>query len=187
MSRLPLIDPERSGAELRAAFARMPMKLNIFRMLAHAENNAVPVLRLANAILHRQLLGDRHRELLILQVAHIEGGTYEWHQHVPIATAVGISNAAIAAIAAGQFDCAALNAAEQALLAFGWCVIENVRVEAAVFARVQSHFSSREIVEAIVTIGFYMMMARLTEATETELDPPDGIALYNASKDRGKK
>jgi hypothetical protein len=31
------------------------------------------------------------------------------------------------------------------------------------------------------------MMARLTEATETDLDPPDGIALYNASKRPVKK
>jgi alkylhydroperoxidase family enzyme len=187
MSRLPLIDPERTGTELHAAFARMPMKLNIFRMLAHAENSAVPVLRLANAILHRQLLSDRHRELLILQVAHIEAGAYEWRQHEHIAAAVGISRAAVESIAAGQYDGAAFDTAERALLAFGKCVIEDVRVGATVFTQMQSHFSDREIVEAIVTMGFYMMMARLTEATETDLDPPDGIALYNASKDRGKK
>jgi alkylhydroperoxidase family enzyme len=187
MSRLPLIDPLQTGEDLRAAFARMPMKLNIFRMLAHAENGAVPVLRLANAILHRQKLSDRHRELLILQVAHLEGGAYEWRQHVPIAAAVGISDAEIEAIAASQFNSAVFDAADRALLAFGKCVIEDVRVERAVFAQAQTHFSHREIVEAIVTIGFYMMMARLTEATETDLDPPDGIALYNASKHRGKK
>src|SRR5271154_33909 len=102
MSRLPLLDPEQTSEELLAAFARMPVKLNVFRMLAHAENDALPVLRLANAILHRQQLSAVHRELLILQVAHIEGGAYEWHQHVPIAESVGISSAAIQAIAAGE-------------------------------------------------------------------------------------
>jgi alkylhydroperoxidase family enzyme len=187
MSRLPLVDPEQTTGELLAAFARMPVKLNILRMLAHAENDALPAMRLANAILHRQLLSDRHRELLILQVAHIEGGAYEWHQHVPIAEGVRVSRAEIEAIAADQIECAAFGAAERALLAFGKCLIEHVRVDAAVFGRMQDYFNAREIVEAIVTVGFYMMMARLSEATDTDLDPADGIALYNSGKNRGKK
>jgi hypothetical protein len=50
---------------------------------------------------------------------------------------------------------------------------------------VQQHFAAREIVEAILTVGFYMMMARLTEATETDLDPAAGMLVYEASKRRG--
>jgi alkylhydroperoxidase family enzyme len=187
MSRLPLLDPEQTSEELLAAFAKMPVTLNIFRMLAHAENDALPALRLANAILHRQQLSAVHRELLILQVAHIEGGAYEWRQHVPIAASVGVSGAAIQAIAADQFESAAFGEAERLLLAFGKSVIETVRVDAALFGRMRAQFSDREIVEAIVTIGFYMMMARLSEATETELDPPQGLELYDSGKNRAKK
>jgi len=35
-----------------------------------------------------------------------------------------------------------------------------------------------------MTIGFYMMMARLTEATETDLDPAAGMTVYESSKRR---
>jgi len=42
------------------------------------------------------------------------------------------------------------------------------------------HFSDQEIVEAIMAIGYYMMMTRLTEATETDLDPSAGMAVYNS-------
>ena len=185
MSRLPLIDPEETTGELRAAFDRMPLKLNIFRMMAHAETCALPLMRLGNAILHRQALGERHRELLILQVAQIEGGAYEWRQHVAIARGVGVADAQIAAIERGQHDDEAFGEAERALLAFGRSVIETVRVDAAVFAAARRHFSDREIVEAIMTIGFYMMMARLTEATETDLDPAVGMTLYASGKRRG--
>jgi alkylhydroperoxidase family enzyme len=66
----------------------MPVKLNIFRMMAHAEANMIPAMRLGNSILHRQKLSAVHRELLILQVAQLEGGAYEWRQHVPIALGV---------------------------------------------------------------------------------------------------
>jgi hypothetical protein len=51
----------------------------------------------------------------------------------------------------------------------------------------QDHFGHREIVEAIVTIGFYMMMTRLTEATETDLDPAVGVAIYKSAKNRRRE
>lgn len=70
----------------------MPVKLNIFRMMAHAEANMIPAMRLGNSILHKQKLSAVNRELLILQVAQLEGGAYEWRQHVPIAWLAQSSN-----------------------------------------------------------------------------------------------
>src|SRR5262249_33192704 len=175
MSRLPLVDPDNTTGDLRAAFDRMPFKLNIFRALAHAETCALPVMRLGNAILHRQTLSERHRELLILQVAQIEGGAYEWCQHVPIAEGVGVSKAQIAAIEAGRHGLDPFNAAEVALLALGKALIEDVRVADDIFHAARQHFGDREIVEIVLTVGFYMMMARLTEAIEVDLDQAGGM------------
>ena len=185
MSRLPLIDPERTTGDIRAAFDRMRVKLNIFRILAHAESCAVPVMRLGNAILHHQTLSEQNRELLILQVAQIEGGAYEWRQHVPIAEGVGVSKSQIEAIKSGNFNSEVFGPAQRALLAFAERVITTVRVPAAIFQQLQQHFSDREIVESILTIGFYMMMARLTEATETDLDAAAGMSAYQAGRRRG--
>jgi alkylhydroperoxidase family enzyme len=183
MARLPLIDPEKTSGDSRVAFDKMPVKLNILRMLAHAETNFVPVMRLANSILHRQKLSHVNRELLILQVAQREGGAYEWHQHIPIALGLGVTQRQMDCIEQGQYADAAFGDAERALLAFGLEVIDNVRVPAAVFADMRAHFSEQEIVESIVTIGCYMMTARLTEATETDLDAAAGMTLF----DRGQR
>ncbi|MCC8947978.1 MULTISPECIES: carboxymuconolactone decarboxylase family protein [Bradyrhizobium] len=185
MARLPLIDPETTSGEIRASFDRMPVKLNIFRMMAHAEANMIPAMRLANSILHKQKLSAVNRELLILQAAQLEGGAYEWRQHVPIALGVGVTQAQIDAVERGDYDDAALNAAERALLRFGREVVEKVRVGDTAFAAVREHFSDQEIVEAIVALGFYMMMARLTEATETDLDPAAGMAVFEGGKKQG--
>src|SRR5438477_9128301 len=125
MARLPLIDPEKTSGDVRASFDKMPIKLNIFRMLAHAETNFIPALRFANSILHRQKLSHVNRELLILQVAQWEGGAYEWRQHVPIALGVGVAQRQIDCIEQGRYTDAAFNDAERALLAFGCEVIEN--------------------------------------------------------------
>ena len=184
MARLPLIDPDKTTGDIRASFDRMPVKLNIFRMMAHAEANMIPAMRFANSILHKQKLSAVNRELLILQVAQLEGGAYEWRQHVPIALGVGVTQAQIDALEGGRIDDAAFNAAERALLAFSKHSVENVRVPEPVFAEARKHFSEQEIVEAIFAIGCYMMMARLTEATETDLDPAAGMSLFDSGKKR---
>jgi len=155
VARLPLIDPEITTGDIRASFDRMPVKLNIFR-----------------------------RELLILYVAQLEGGVYEWRQHVPIALGVGVTQHQIDGLERGNHDDDAFNEAEQALLAFSKEVVENVRVSEPVFAKMRKHFAEQEIVETIFAIGFYMMMARLTEATETDLDPAAGMRLFDSGKMR---
>lgn len=185
MARLPLIDPEATSGDIRASFDRMPVKLNIFRMMAHAEANMIPAMRLGNSILHKQKLSAINRELLILQAAQLEGGAYEWRQHVPIALGVGVTQSQIDAVERGDYADASLNAAEQALLNFGREVVEKVRVQEAAFAGMRKHFGDQEIVESIVALGFYMMMARLTEATETDLDPAAGMQVYDGGKKRG--
>jgi alkylhydroperoxidase family enzyme len=184
MARLPLIDPDKTSGDIRASFDRMPVKLNIFRMMAHAQANMIPAMRFANSILHKQKLSHVNRELLILQVARIEGGEYEWRQHVPIALGVGVTQSQIDALERGKHDDAAFNAAERALLAFSREVVVNVRVPEAVFAGVRQHFTDQEVVESIFTIGCYMMMARLTEATETDLDAAAGMTLFDSGKKR---
>jgi alkylhydroperoxidase family enzyme len=184
VARLPLIDPETTTGDIRASFDRMPVKLNIFRMMAHAEANMIPAMRLGNSILHRQKLSAVNRELLILQVAQLENGAYEWRQHVPIALGVGVTQRQIDGLERASYDDDAFDEAQRALLAFGREVIENVRVPEPVFAGMRRHFGEQEIVEAIVAIGFYMMMARLTEATETDLDPAAGMAVYDSGKQR---
>src|SRR5262249_36553062 len=118
LARLPLIDPQATTGDIRASFDRMTVKLNIFRMMAHAEANMIPVMRFANSILHKQKLSHVNRELLILQVAHIEGGEYEWRQHVPIALGVGVSQEQIDALDRGDYAAAVFTEPERPLLAF---------------------------------------------------------------------
>jgi alkylhydroperoxidase family enzyme len=182
MARLPLINPATTTGDIRASFDRMPVVLNIFRMMAHAETNFIPAMRFANSILHRQKLSHVSRELLILQVAQREQGEYEWRQHVPIALGVGVTQQQIDCIEQGRYGDAAFSPAEKALLAFGREVIDNVRVSAPVFAAMRQHFSEQEVVESILAIGFYMTMARLTEATEVDLDPAAGMTVFEGGK-----
>jgi alkylhydroperoxidase family enzyme len=161
--------------------------MNLFRALAHADGCIVPLMKLGGAILARQKLSARSRELLILQAVALEGGQYELLQHVDIALGVGASRAEIDAVLAGDPMSTAFSAADRALLEFGREVVRSVRVSAPVFEAVRAHFSDQEIVESILAIGFYMTLARVTEALEIEPDPVQGMNVLNAAAGAAKR
>ena len=179
MPLIPFADIASLPQQARDAYERLPKKLNIFRMWANAPEMFVAGLRLGGNILARQKLDARCREMLILLAAKLEGGAYEWVQHVPIAEGVGCSAAQIAALDECRFDAACFDAGEQALLRFAREVICDVKASKAALEAVKAHFSSQEIVEAIFTCGFYMMLARLTETTEVEIDESGGMAVLS--------
>ena len=104
MPLIPYADTAALPEKAKEAFDRLPRKLNIFRMWANAPACFVSGLRFGGNILARQKLGADLRELVILTVARVEGGTYEWVQHVPIAEAAGCRKDQIAALEAGRFD-----------------------------------------------------------------------------------
>ncbi|MGH6889454.1 MAG: carboxymuconolactone decarboxylase family protein [Rhizomicrobium sp.] len=179
MPLIPYADLDHSPQEVREAFARMPCKLNVMKMLANAACDFVPCMRLGGAILGRQKLKPVHREFVVLLVSHLEGGTYEWVQHVPIAESVGCRKEQIAAIEAGRLDDSAFDERDKALLQLVREIVEHVRADEQTVLTAANHFSQQEIVEVIVTCGFYMMLARLTETTRTDTDTPSGTAVVD--------
>ncbi|MGD0142859.1 MAG: carboxymuconolactone decarboxylase family protein [Rhizomicrobium sp.] len=182
MPLIPYADIATLPDDVRERFERLPRKLNIFRMWANAVTCFVPGMRFGGAILSKQKLDPALRELIILWVARLEGGTYEWVQHVPIGEAAGCRKDQIKALENARIDDPAFGAKEQALLRFAREVVKNVRASEAAVAEMSKHFSPQEIVEAILTCGFYMTMARLTETTRVDVDAPAGSALIDELK-----
>jgi alkylhydroperoxidase family enzyme len=186
MARLPLVDPATASPAVREVLEALPAPLGIFRLMAHAESSFRPLLRLGTSILARQQLSPRLRELAILQAAKLTPGAYEWVQHVPIARAVGASDAQIAAVEKGEWDAECLAPAERVALRFGAETLEKARVSDALFEELRGHFSPREIVELVLTLGYYSMLARLTEVVELAPEAPAGTRIVAAAtRERG--
>ena len=180
MARLPYPDPDSAPRSVREALDAVP-PLNIFRMLAHAETALRPFLRFGGAVLGRLELDPKLRELAILQVAADAEAQYEWVQHAAIARDVGVSDEQIAAVQRGEIATAAsLGDLERAVLAFASEVVAGPRVSDATFASVSERLSPREIVELLLTIGEYLMLARVMTTLELELDEPVGAPGLNA-------
>ena len=180
MSLVPYPDQATLSEETRDALKQAPVLLNIFKMIANADTCFVPFTRLGGAILSRQKLDAKLRELVILQVATIEGGEYEWIQHVPIAISVGATQAQVDAIKSQALDSPSLTALERLVLRFTEQVVNRVKADEGIVRELMQSLSPREIVELILTIGFYMMAARITETTRTDLDPPAGTKVIDS-------
>jgi len=180
MARLPYVDPASAAPEVRETFARLPVQLNVFRMMAHADTCFRPLLQLGTAILARQALAPMVRELVILLVGRRSPAPYEWTQHVPIARATGASEAQIAATEQGALDAECFDERTRAALRATAELLERPRLSDGTFAELERHFPAREIVELLLTVGYYMMIARLLESTAVDLDPPAGTAIVDA-------
>ena len=75
----------------------------------------------------QQKLDKARRELVILAVARLEGGIYEWVQHVPIGERAGCAKEQIAALEALHFDDPAFDARAKAMLRLVYEVVREVK------------------------------------------------------------
>jgi AhpD family alkylhydroperoxidase len=129
-------------------------------------------------------LDPRLRELAILQVAADAEARYEWVQHAAIARHVGVTDEQIAAVEAGRFADPSLTDADRAVLLFAREVVAGPRVSDAAFVRVREQLSPREIVELLLTVGNYLMLARVMTTLELELDDPAGERVLGSARPR---
>ncbi|MBB3182037.1 SDR family oxidoreductase [Variovorax sp. Sphag1AA] len=173
MARLPFFDlnniPGSLGETLRA---RPP--LNLYRMLPNAPEVAEGFLALGGAILRQSSLTPALRELVILRVGALCEAHYEIHQHRRVARGAGVPDAKIEAALTDPAN-AVFDERERAVLAFTDAVVRQVKAPQPLYEALAAHCTSQEQMEVIVTIGFYMLVSRLLENTELEVEG-DGAA-----------
>ena len=63
-------------------------------------------------------------------------------------------------------------------------MVRDARASDEAFAAVSAALSPREIVELLMVIGQYMMLARVMATIELEVDEPAGAAIVDRSSDQ---
>jgi 4-carboxymuconolactone decarboxylase len=146
-----------------------PIKLNVARMIGNSEAASKPFARMANALVMKTKLDPKLREIAILRTAKDSHSVYEWTQHVPMAKHVGVTDAQVAAMDNWQ-SANCFNDLERSVLRFTDEVALNVKGSREALEALKKHLDSTEIVELILSIGFWGMVARLLETTEVDLE-----------------
>jgi alkylhydroperoxidase family enzyme len=149
--------------------------LHLYAMLLNSPPVAEGWLRYLTAIRHECSLSGSLRELVIMQIAHLNGAAYEAEQHAPIAIQEGLTPEQVAILpqwqGSGLFD-----AAQEAVLAYCDSMTRQIHVPDAVFGAVRAVLDARHLVELTATIGAYNMVSRFIEAmgidSKDPLQPP---------------
>jgi len=184
MPRVPLADPAGFTGSIAEAFKGPAGRASIFRLLALAPTCMPGFSQLTQAVFAGLELPPVDRELLVLMTAKLQDGAYEWAQHVAIVENMGVPRTVVDAIERFDFEGEVYTPAQRALLRFGRQSVCNVRVDDHAFGELAKHYTPRQIVEAIYTIGVYMFLARLTEGLELGIDPPVGPQVLEDAKAR---
>lgn len=162
--KVKLADHYLSG---RSDAPRMP---NVLGILGHHPELAGAWLSYNGVLLERSALDPRHRELLILRVAWRSRATYEWAQHVRLATDYGISDEQIEAVAYGP-EALVWSPVERLLLAAADELLDRYRVDDDTWADLARHFDTRRLIEVLFVVGSYLCLAMVFKSADLDLDP----------------
>ena len=118
------------------------------------------------------VLPDALRELTILWLARRLEVAYEWIKHVGPARQAGVPDAVIEALRTQQEP--NLDATQAATLAVARCVLERHSIPAALQAGLAAELGLPGVIELVVLVGFYQMIAGVIFAFDIPL--PEGAA-----------
>ena len=169
MARVPYLTAADAPDTIAEPLSKLP-PLHVFGLMAHAETAFRPWLRFGGAVLNHLALDPVLRELAILQVGHLTA-RYEWDQHVPVALAVGVTQAQVDALEQGKLD--ALEPLPRAVVEFVTGVVRD-DVDDATYAPLRASLDDREVVELTLVAAYYLMLARMMTTLRIDPDPAAG-------------
>lgn len=171
MARIPLPTRESlDGETLQRRWDRLAERgpvLNVSRLFLTNPDIELNAFRIWQA----SGLTPRARELVILRCAYTQQSTYEWHQHVRIATGVGVTLAEIDAVRAWR-DATVFSEEERVLLAYVDELAANPRPSDAAFDAVAQGRSPGEVFGVTMLITLYFQLARVMAALDLETEEP---------------
>ncbi|MFN0094751.1 MAG: carboxymuconolactone decarboxylase family protein [Dehalococcoidia bacterium] len=138
---------------------------NIFLAMANNPEVFRGYLRLSNPLWAHCGLDVRTRELVILRCAFLQDSAYEWHQHVRIGRAAGVTDAEMNALQNWR-EKGSFTASEKALFAYADALAVSDHPGKAVFDELAKHFDSAAIVGITILVAFYFATAKFLGAME---------------------
>ncbi|AMW14751.1 carboxymuconolactone decarboxylase [Streptomyces qaidamensis] len=123
------------------------------------------------------------RELLILRTAWNTGSRYEWGRHLPLARAEGVTDADIDRIGEGP-EAAGWTDLQRHLIRAADELNRDATMSDPTWESLAEHFDDAELIEIVMLVGQYHMVAFFLNATGVELEPGfDGTGFVEGARD----
>ena len=168
MARVPLLEKADIPEEYQYLLAEEAMgEINLLCAMANNPQVLQSYMRYGTTLWRDGGLDETDLERCILAVARTLESKYEWHQHVPIASDLGVPEKDIRAIADGTFD--HFDDRRVALLRFVQAVAEGY-VDDETHEALAAHVDHETIVGVTQLATHYLATARFLDALEVPLD-----------------
>jgi 4-carboxymuconolactone decarboxylase len=146
-------------------------RLTLFRTLNVHPDIASRMRPLGAGILGHGLIAPRERELVILRTCARAGAEYEWGVHaVAFGAAVGLTEEQISASASGPADDPTWEPGDRALIALADELHETAGVSEVLWGELAERFSSEQLIELLVTAGWYRLLSYVINAARVPLE-----------------
>jgi alkylhydroperoxidase family enzyme len=189
VSGLPLLSIDESarlGQKFgidRAWFARS----NVCRTLLHSPSAAAGFYGVLNALLFDNKVAARTRELIILRIGWRTGSEYVFCNHVHFSRELGIPDEDILGVRDPQ-RCHAYSKTDIAVLRLADELHEHAEVIPSTWAVLEKAFSSEELVELLLIVGFWRMAAGFVKSAKIPLEAdvpswPEGRKPDNSARE----
>lgn len=143
--------------------------LNLFRMLAHSPPVLAGFAKLGGALLQDSTLDPRYREMAIVRVGLLAGASYEVDKHRVIAGTVGVTDAELGSLRPGASR-DALDERARAVVELTDELVANARASDQALSRVRRFLDDRDLVELVVTVGYYGLVCRVLETFDVDAE-----------------
>lgn len=184
--RIPYVNPSEALPVVADALNVMPMKRNIFLLLAHSPGLFPPLMQAFSALFNRttRTLPLLDWQLVVLRVAATLGSEYEWDVNAPVAKVHGMPEDKMQIIRAEagvkpnndsgdnvrELDDTVFSLRERIILKLVDEQLATYSNRASTMDEAQELLTPAELVETFLVISLYAMIARLTNAIGIDLD-----------------
>ena len=146
--------------------------LRLFRTLNVHEQLASRMRPLGAGILAHGLLDPREREIIIHRTCARAGAEYEWGVHaIAFGRPLGLTGEQLtASVNAGPED-PAWDEGERLLVELADELHDSARVSDRLWERLSARYSDEQIIELLVTAGWYRLLSYVINGAGVELEP----------------
>lgn len=176
-STVPLPKDEQLPESIRKTLEGLPA-LNIFRILANVPASFHPYVQLAKSLLSDGKFNRRLRQIAILRQAHLLRSKYEWHQHVFLSKANGVTDKEIEIIRT-ENPVVSLGKEENFMCLISEELTVNAHLTDATFKELFERYSIELGMELILCLSYVNMLGRFINATRVQIEdtnPLEGLA-----------
>ena len=146
--------------------------LALFRTLAIHDELMSRMRPLGSGILNHGRVPPRDREIVLHRTCARAGAEYEWGVHAAFfGQAVGLSEAELAATVTAPADDAIWSERERAVIRLADELHDNAHVSDATFGELELHFTPPQILELVVTAGWYHTISFVIGAARIAPEP----------------